>query len=289
MFPTEHKLYTKAELLRHFEHGTPASGDQAPVEPHPFCLFCNEPLFSKDELYAHCENAHRPCPLCRRRYGITDQTYYRDTEALRKHLASAHLMCTHPECAALPPESVSFDDPMDLSAHRLRMHNDQSARKITAGIGFFEQSVSLDHQGGNNGSGSNRGRRGGAVGVSGGGTRALGRDAMYLDLSSAGESTGANDQQNADGDHAAGSSGGGRGRRERERGGRGRRGGRDRGGHRGGTGSDDVRLDPARGGYDDHQQQQQQQESIFSYIDRENDQMVWCFGLDEYAVACETV
>src|SRR4051812_20586874 len=119
MFPTEHQLYTKPELLDHFQRGTAAAGDQAPVEPHPFCLFCDKPLFSKDELYAHCENEHRSCFLCRRRYGIADQTYYRDTHALRQHLEREHLLCQEGDCAHLPPDSVAFDDDIAFSAHRL--------------------------------------------------------------------------------------------------------------------------------------------------------------------------
>lgn len=82
IFIHEQQIFTKKELLHHFQFGSnektvteyqPSGHVNAGViEPHPFCQFCNTPFFTSDELYVHLTTDHRSCRV--RRHSMTQRS-----------------------------------------------------------------------------------------------------------------------------------------------------------------------------------------------------------------------
>jgi len=118
------RLYTKTALTKHFRNGTPATDDEPAIAPHPFCHFCKEPYFSKDELFAHMESKHLQCAFCNRN-NVADRIYFRNRHKLRCHYREEHYLCEQPECVGLGHD-VAFDNEVDLKSHNLAFHIDTS-------------------------------------------------------------------------------------------------------------------------------------------------------------------
>lgn len=147
----ERELFTTSALTNHYKYGTPAKGENAPIAPHPFCLFCNTPYYTDDELYVHLTTKHKQCRLCR-----NTQMYFRNDRDLFNHQTEHHYVCTHPDCNQNYNSVAAFRDELDLRAHQVSVHKDKSmSRALSLGLGFNQQA----DRGGSSRVGSNQ-RRG---------------------------------------------------------------------------------------------------------------------------------
>lgn len=164
LFVSEAKLFTKNQLVHHCKKGAPGVG------PHPFCHFCREPYFGKDDLFAHYENSHLQCAFCNKT-NPNQRIYFRNRKALRSHYAAEHYLCEHPMCTGLAHD-VAFQNELELRSHCLAFHVDTSkwsraqrrqASVISAGVAAGSSDV------------GNRGRRRG---------RRSGRDVTLFTLDS---------------------------------------------------------------------------------------------------------
>jgi len=119
----EAELFTRSALMKHFKKGTPARGNDPAIKPHPFCPFCRDPYFSKDELFAHMESAHFQCAHCNRE-NPSKKMYFRTKEKRRQHYEAEHFLCKHPDCQKLGYDVVFFNN-VDFTSHNLHYHTDQ--------------------------------------------------------------------------------------------------------------------------------------------------------------------
>ena len=86
-FPSELKLYSKKELVRHRKEG---DSDEKSHRGHPECRFCDERYFDNDALLLHLRKSHFWCHFCEH---DGKQDYYDAYDSLRRHFASEHFLC----------------------------------------------------------------------------------------------------------------------------------------------------------------------------------------------------
>jgi hypothetical protein len=119
VFPHEHQLYaTRQSLLAH---------QNAPKTGHPVCAVCRTRFYSDDELQVHCRERHEQCHICARHQSPTRTTsnnnnscYYEDYQALSKHFAEKHYVCTEPVCVEM--RFVVFGSELEYKAHQQQVH-----------------------------------------------------------------------------------------------------------------------------------------------------------------------
>lgn len=92
LFPSEHKLYTRQDLVRHRREG---DLDDKSHKGHPQCEFCDERYFGKDELFFHLKKNHFWCHFCEQSGA---QDYYQNYEALKRHFRKDHYLCEEGNC-----------------------------------------------------------------------------------------------------------------------------------------------------------------------------------------------
>lgn len=113
VFPSEQRIYTKAEYDIHLK-----SGGEGGFEGHPKCEFCKKRYYDKDALFVHLQKDHFTCHLCDK-MGIRYR-YYNDYNSLETHFRKEHILCEEPEC--LSKKFVVFADPIDHAAHMISFH-----------------------------------------------------------------------------------------------------------------------------------------------------------------------
>lgn len=92
LFPHEHKLYTREQLVKHRREGDP---DDSAHKGHPLCQFCEERFLDTDTLFFHLKNKHFWCHFCE---ADGKQDYYADYSELRAHFRQAHYLCSEGPC-----------------------------------------------------------------------------------------------------------------------------------------------------------------------------------------------
>lgn len=115
LFPSEFKVYSRADLTRHRREG---DSEDSSYKPHPLCRFCDNRFLDNDSLHEHLRQNHFWCHFCE-----TDgrQDFYDNYELLRKHFRDAHFLCEEGACRQEKFTSV-FRSKIDLQAHRADVH-----------------------------------------------------------------------------------------------------------------------------------------------------------------------
>ena len=157
VFIHEHEFFTQQQLLYHFQHGSPATAQHGPIDPHPFCQFCNQPFFSSDELYAHLSNQHRTCRFCQ---SEGSQKWYRHDTALRRHFQKQHFLCDQGDCRHREPDYAAYRDAISLRAHQLAAHVEKGSLsqaqlkqmgRVDLSVGYFDHRLPQGGQQGGHG------------------------------------------------------------------------------------------------------------------------------------------
>ena len=112
LFPSEHKLYSRSELVRHRRQGDP---DDRSHKGHPQCQFCDERYFGKDELFFHLKKNHFWCHICEQ---AGKQEYYPNYEVLKGHFRKEHFLCEEGACHYEKFTTV-FQSKLDFQVHVL--------------------------------------------------------------------------------------------------------------------------------------------------------------------------
>jgi len=86
LFPQEFDLYTREELRKHVEQGTPATKLKGATEPHPECQFCVS-LITCIALLSQC-SCFQLCSTCSLPFCTSFSLYYFMVHALLSSLAS---------------------------------------------------------------------------------------------------------------------------------------------------------------------------------------------------------
>ena len=124
VFCHEQRLYTKKQLQDHFRRGDVARDGHAPLPAHPTCKFCSRrKFFNREALDQHERDAHFLCTVCPRK------NLFPNYERLNDHFNKQHFMCDHPSC--LEQRFIVFKTKLELQSHKVTVHNDKSARRIT--------------------------------------------------------------------------------------------------------------------------------------------------------------
>lgn len=119
VFLREQKVYTAAELSKHFKGQLEEKDDG--FTGHPRCLFCNRMLYDADSLLKHMnQTQHVTCDFCN--IGEFKFTYYRDHESLYRHYEACHRICKHRDCAHKIVVDRSFLGEIELQAHNAKEH-----------------------------------------------------------------------------------------------------------------------------------------------------------------------
>ena len=135
IFSYEHQIFTRKELLHHFQYGSnaqtitefePKGHREGVIEPHSWCQFCNKPFFTSDELYVHLTTDHRSCRFCESE-GFS--RYFRTDAALRAHFATKHYVCEIGACKKLDANHAGFRDQLAGRAHVLAAHADTMSKE----------------------------------------------------------------------------------------------------------------------------------------------------------------
>lgn len=95
VFPSELKLYSKTELVRHRKDG---DNDEKSHRGHPECRFCDERYFDNDALLLHLRKSHFWCHFCEH---DGKQDYYDVYDSLRKHFNDDHYLCDEGEISSV--------------------------------------------------------------------------------------------------------------------------------------------------------------------------------------------
>lgn len=117
-------------MRKHEKYGDdrPGAIDQSGFKGHPECGFCRQRFYGDDELYTHCREKHERCHICDRRSNNRQQQYYVDYQALEGHFQKDHFLCLDQEC--LDKKFVVFETQMDLKAHQLEEHPNDTSKDI---------------------------------------------------------------------------------------------------------------------------------------------------------------
>lgn len=115
LFPSEFKVYSRADLTRHRREGDPDDGS---YKPHPLCRFCDHRFLDNDSLHEHLRQNHFWCHFCE---NDGRQDFYDNYDLLRRHFKEAHFLCEEGACRQEKFTSV-FRSKIDLQAHRSDIH-----------------------------------------------------------------------------------------------------------------------------------------------------------------------
>eukprot|EP01031_Cornospumella_fuschlensis_P032881 gene32881-39762_t len=113
VFPSEQKVYTKADYDKHVRFG---DGDGS--IGHPNCEFCKTRFYDSTALFLHLTKEHYTCFLCEQR-GIRFK-YYHTYEHLQTHFRKGHYLCEEASC--LERRFVAFHNEIDLRSHTMAYH-----------------------------------------------------------------------------------------------------------------------------------------------------------------------
>jgi len=115
VFLPEQFCYGKKEFHNHEYYGD--CNENPPIDPHPWCQFCNCGFFASDDLNKHMHSEHVQCMVC---YKLgKPREYYFDNEELVAHYQQAHFFCS--ACGTQGSYEV-FADRDELNIHELQMH-----------------------------------------------------------------------------------------------------------------------------------------------------------------------
>ena len=117
-FPSEQRVYTKAELDKHLKDGEQTEEDGRIF--HPECSFCVKRFYDENALYSHMHKEHYTCHLCARVRSEAQFEYYPSYAALETHFRQKHCLCEHPDC--LEKKFVVFTNEHELKRHAAAEH-----------------------------------------------------------------------------------------------------------------------------------------------------------------------
>lgn len=135
-FPSEYKVYNRAELIQH---------QKDRIAGHPPCTVCGTLFYSDDELTAHCREKHEQCHICQRQRGAKP-SYHRDYAALEEHFRKEHYLCVEPLCLEL--KFVVFETEVEYKTHIAEVHMSnmkmqrsaqQQFRRIDTGFSYGDE------------------------------------------------------------------------------------------------------------------------------------------------------